>query len=99
MRNWETNSDVELNAMAKRMKDKFDKYWRNVEKMNMLLYVASVLDPTKKLEFVRFCFKKMYDPEQSLMMIHNVEKTIEELFDDYKKRLQPLSEQVGEVAK
>ena len=30
------------------MKDKFDKYWRNVEKMNMLLYIASILDPKKK---------------------------------------------------
>ena len=30
LRNWPTNSDVELNAMEKRMKDKFDKYWEKI---------------------------------------------------------------------
>ena len=79
--------------MATRMKDKFDKYWSNVEKMNML-YIATVLDPRKKLEFVRFCFLEMYDAEQSLVMINNVKKVIEDLFDEYKKRLQPSFEQV-----
>ena len=42
------NSDVELNAMTTKMKDRFDKYWGNMEKMNMLLYIASILDPRKK---------------------------------------------------
>ena len=56
------------------MKAKFDKYWENVEKMNMLIYVASILDLRKKLEFVRFYFLKMYDIEQTLLMITNVKK-------------------------
>jgi len=30
--------------MAKKMKLKFDKYWANFEDMNMLLFVAVVLD-------------------------------------------------------
>ena len=81
--------------MATRMNDNFDKYWGNVEKMNMLLYIAFVLDPRKKLEFVRFCFLEMYDAEQSLVMINNVKKAIEDLFNEYKKRLQPSFEQVG----
>ena len=68
------NSDVELNAMATRMKDKFDKYWENVEKMNIFLYVASVLNPRKKLEFMRFCFLEMYVAKQSLVTINNVKK-------------------------
>ena len=75
--------------MAARMKVKFDKYWDNVEKMNMLLYIATVLDPRKKLKFVRFYFLEMYDAEQSLV------KVIEDLFDEYKKRLQPSFEQVS----
>ena len=74
--NWQTNSYVELNVMAKRMKDKFDKYWENVENMNMLLYIASVLDPRHKLEFVRFYFLKMYDPKQSSVIINNVKKKL-----------------------
>ena len=63
LRNWQINPDLQLSAMANQMRAKFDKYWENVEKMNMLIYVASILDPRKKLEFVRFCFLKMYDIE------------------------------------
>ena len=71
------------------MRAKFDKYWGNVEKMNMLIYVASILDLRKKIEFVRFCFLEMYDIEQASLMITNVKKEIEELFEEYKRRLQP----------
>ena len=96
MRDWQTNPDFELSAMTNRMKAKFDKYWENVEKMNMLIYVASILDPRKKIEFVRFCFLEMYDMEQASVMITNVKKGIEELFEEYKRRLQPQGEQVSE---
>uniref|UniRef100_A0A9I9EE28 BED-type domain-containing protein n=1 Tax=Cucumis melo TaxID=3656 RepID=A0A9I9EE28_CUCME len=41
-----------LVGMAKNMKAKFEKYWGNNEKNNLLLYVAIVLDPRKKLRFV-----------------------------------------------
>ena len=58
LRNWQTNPDFELSAMANRMKAKFDKYWGNVEKMNMLIYVASILDPRKKLSLSGFVFWK-----------------------------------------
>ena len=36
-----------------------------------------------------FYFLEIYDPKQASMMINNVKKAIEELFDEYKKRLQP----------
>ena len=62
----------------------------------MLIYVASILDPRKKLEFVRFCFLEMYDRKQASLMITNVKKGIEELFQEYKRRLQPQGEQVSE---
>ena len=39
------NDDVEFGVMAIRMKDKYDKYWGNMEKINMLIFVAVVLDP------------------------------------------------------
>lgn len=40
--------DDTLNTMAKTMKQKFSKYWGDGSKINLLLYVAVVLDPTKK---------------------------------------------------
>ena len=63
-KDWQLNPNVKLNSMAKRMKDKYNKYWGNMEKMNMLLYIASFLDPKKKIAFVEFCFIKMYYLDQ-----------------------------------
>ena len=48
-----------LKNMAIKMESKFDKYWgRGGDNMNHLLYVAMVLDPRKKLRFLKFCFLK-----------------------------------------
>ncbi|XVF84520.1 hypothetical protein PTKIN_Ptkin17bG0043500 [Pterospermum kingtungense] len=52
--------------MAIKMKAKFDKYWGNLEKTNLLLYIATILNPRKKLKFVRFCFSEMYSAKQAL---------------------------------
>ena len=59
--------------MAKKMKDKYDKYWGNIEKMNMLVYVVAVLDPSKKLPFVKYCFIKMYSSDEVSVMIKKVQ--------------------------
>ncbi|XP_074362487.1 zinc finger BED domain-containing protein RICESLEEPER 2-like [Apium graveolens] len=40
-----SNEDILMRDMANRMKDKYDKYWDNMENTNFLLYVAVVLDP------------------------------------------------------
>lgn len=42
-------NDEGLSKMAKIMKDKFEKYFGDIRKTNMLLYIASVLDPRNKL--------------------------------------------------
>lgn len=42
--------DVDMKLTAKRIKEKFNKYWGNVE--NSLLYIAVVLDLREKLDFV-----------------------------------------------
>ena len=38
----------------------------------------------------------MYDIEQASLIITNVKKSIEELFEDHKRRLQPQGEQASE---
>ncbi|XP_038899655.1 uncharacterized protein LOC120086918 [Benincasa hispida] len=43
------SANAMLVEMANSMKAKFEKYWGNNEKNNLLLYVAIVLDPRKKL--------------------------------------------------
>nr|KAJ0189199.1 hypothetical protein LSAT_V11C800406150 [Lactuca sativa] len=49
-----------LKDVTSKLKTKFDKYWGCVEKQNVILYVAVILDPRYKMKFVIFCLKKLY---------------------------------------
>ncbi|XP_071917201.1 zinc finger BED domain-containing protein RICESLEEPER 2-like [Coffea arabica] len=42
------SANPDLSGMAKTMKDKYDKFWGRVEKMNMLIFIAYMLDPRTK---------------------------------------------------
>lgn len=44
--------DLFLNPVAENMKKKFIKYWGNLQNINLLLFVAIVLDPRFKLKVV-----------------------------------------------
>ncbi|KAL2249816.1 UNVERIFIED_CONTAM: hypothetical protein Sindi_2455300 [Sesamum indicum] len=84
---WLSSNDVELNEMARKMKEKYDEYWGSIEKMNMILYYAVILDPHHKLEFIEFSFDKLYGgTEQSNVMKEQVRDELYELFNDYKLR-------------
>ncbi|XP_072052058.1 zinc finger BED domain-containing protein RICESLEEPER 2-like [Arachis hypogaea] len=55
--------DPLLGSMAERMKLKYDKYKDNIKNINMMIFVAVVLDPRYKLKFVNFSFEKLYDKD------------------------------------
>ncbi|KAK1362411.1 hypothetical protein POM88_046885 [Heracleum sosnowskyi] len=70
-----------MQAMTHKMKDKFEKYWGNC---NLLMSIASILDPRYKMHYVKFCFPKMYTTEfegnRNLTLVDNA---IRKLFDEY----------------
>ncbi|KAL0541869.1 hypothetical protein IC582_021947 [Cucumis melo] len=72
-----------LVGMANNMKAKFEKYWGNNEKNNLLLYVVIVLDPRKKLRFVYFCLKNVFGPEVDESLENVVEQCCKRLFHEY----------------
>ncbi|KAL2512849.1 zinc finger BED domain-containing protein RICESLEEPER 2-like [Abeliophyllum distichum] len=49
--------------MASNIK-KFDKYWGQMENVNQLLLIATILDPRYKLSYVEYCFVDIYKDEQ-----------------------------------
>uniref|UniRef100_A0A3Q7HN68 hAT-like transposase RNase-H fold domain-containing protein n=1 Tax=Solanum lycopersicum TaxID=4081 RepID=A0A3Q7HN68_SOLLC len=49
-----TNEDCNLKEMAESMNVKFKKYWGKPQKMNMMIFISSVLDPRNKLDYVPF---------------------------------------------
>ncbi|CAH9081088.1 unnamed protein product [Cuscuta europaea] len=62
------------------MKLKFDKYWGEC---NLLMAIAVVLDPTKKLLAIEFCFPKMFSSEEAGQNISKVKKTLTSLYEEY----------------
>ena len=84
LQKWSESNDVLLSIMAKNMKRKLDKYWGASVNMNYLLFVATVLDPRHKLEYVEFCFEKMYGSEQAQRMLAKLNQVLRDLFNYYK---------------
>ncbi|KAL0349937.1 UNVERIFIED_CONTAM: putative AC transposase [Sesamum radiatum] len=86
LKQWLESDDFELCEMSKRMKQKFDKYWGSIEKMNMVIYYAVILDPRYKLEYIEFSFDTLYENvTQCLLMKEKVKIGMVELFNTYKE--------------
>uniref|UniRef100_A0A803ND99 HAT C-terminal dimerisation domain-containing protein n=1 Tax=Chenopodium quinoa TaxID=63459 RepID=A0A803ND99_CHEQI len=48
-------------SMAHGMKKMHEKYWDNVDNINLMLYVAVVLDPRRKMHYVKWAINDQYD--------------------------------------
>ncbi|KAH0637139.1 hypothetical protein KY289_037054 [Solanum tuberosum] len=59
------SDEVDLSKMASGMKEKFKTYWGTPEKMNKMLFIASVLDPRNKF-VTTFYMKKQKEDSESL---------------------------------
>ncbi|XP_028796353.1 zinc finger BED domain-containing protein RICESLEEPER 2-like, partial [Neltuma alba] len=75
------DDDFFITDMASSMKEKFDKYWGEC---NMLMAIASVLDPRCKLYVVNYCFPLIYKPDY--VASENVDKVVSSMktmYDEY----------------
>ncbi|XP_018475164.1 zinc finger BED domain-containing protein RICESLEEPER 2-like [Raphanus sativus] len=55
-----SSPDPDLKSKASEMYKNFDKYWDGLKNMNMMLVVATVFDPSNKLELAKMCFEELY---------------------------------------
>ncbi|XP_030964134.1 zinc finger BED domain-containing protein RICESLEEPER 2-like [Quercus lobata] len=69
-----------LKNTATNMQTKFEKYWGEGDKINPLFYVAVVLDPRKKLRFLKFSFSKIYGNEVGSVMVDKVKALLMNLY-------------------
>ncbi|XP_060968418.1 zinc finger BED domain-containing protein RICESLEEPER 2-like [Cannabis sativa] len=74
-----SSPDTLLGTMAISMKRKYDKYWGRIEKLNMLTFIANILDPRYKLEVVNRDFRFVYNPSEAEKMIKLVTDTLAQL--------------------
>jgi hypothetical protein len=77
------DGDSLLKKMAKDMKMKYKRYWGNIEKMNLLLFVAVVLDPRYKMKYIVYWFNKWYDKPEAESMVEKVRGVIDRLYAHY----------------
>ena len=92
------SGDLELSNIARKMQEKFDKYWGSWEKTNMLIYIAVLLDPRYKEQYVQFVLELRYGASESLEKMKIVKEAASLLFNDYKLRYESSSEQSSEMA-
>lgn len=93
---WKTQSDLSraiagedpyVAGIAKTMKEKVDKYWRDC---SLVLAMAVVMDPRFKMKLVEFSFSKIFG-EDSGKNIKTVDDGIHELFSEYMAIPSPLN--------
>ncbi|XP_071713300.1 zinc finger BED domain-containing protein RICESLEEPER 1-like [Rutidosis leptorrhynchoides] len=72
------------------MKAKYDKYWDDMDSMNVLLYVALVLDPRNKLFFLDYCLGLIYGTNTKKIsdITKQVTDTLDALFNQYKEKME-----------
>lgn len=78
--------DQHLYDIAKVMKPKFDKYFGDIENMNLLVYFAFILDPRNKEEFLEIILNDHYGLEgkavAELKKMH-IKSELKALYEDY----------------
>ena len=74
-----------LSNMAIRMKRKFEKYWANVDNLNIMIFISFVLDPRYKMEYLKYLFGMVYDVDTATKLSKKVDDTLQHLLNFYNK--------------
>ncbi|KAI8558683.1 hypothetical protein RHMOL_Rhmol04G0115800 [Rhododendron molle] len=79
--------DSELHDMALGMREKFDKYWGDFDKINQMLMFAVVLDPRCKIRFIEYCFQNTLGYDKTVVgeLTNNITDGVTILFEWYVK--------------
>ncbi|KAI3770705.1 hypothetical protein L6452_01846 [Arctium lappa] len=68
--------------MDQKMKDKFDKYWGDEEKMNLVIFFANIMDPRDKMEYMPLQFDQLFGAEKGEACFRKVKSQLTTLFED-----------------
>ena len=94
---WQESEDVELSILASKMSPKVDKYWGKPGKMNKLIYIAVILDPREKLDYLEYTLVDMYGPDQGGELFRSIRDALYALYNDYVVRIMPQEGESSQV--
>jgi hypothetical protein len=57
------SSNPIMSTMGINIRHKYEKYWGNMDKINLVLYVAFIFDPCYKMKDLMFWLKRSNEPE------------------------------------
>uniref|UniRef100_A0A803MLR6 BED-type domain-containing protein n=1 Tax=Chenopodium quinoa TaxID=63459 RepID=A0A803MLR6_CHEQI len=60
-----------------------DKYWENVDNVNLLLYIAVILDPRRKMRYTKWAINQQYDSEKAKYLCDKVMQTLNDMYELY----------------
>lgn len=86
LRSSKESSDFDLANMADKMREKYEKYWGDIEKMNMVIFIAPIFDPRHKLEYVEYALDQLYGTDKSDSMKKKVKSVLYSMFNEYKNK-------------
>ena len=66
--------------MTIEIKKKNDKYWGSIDNINLMLFVAIILDPRYRLKYVKFWFKEWYRKDKGDAMSSKVRDALKMLY-------------------
>ena len=80
---WCLSDDVDLKLMAMRIKLKYDKYWANIDNVNIMLFIAMILDPRCKLDYVNWMIDQTYDVDKATSLKSKLNSVFISMFEAY----------------
>lgn len=82
---WSKSTEYCWSTMAIKMKKFFNKYRGKLEKVNLLLLLAVVLDPRCKIRYVRFGYFEIYETAKVDQQTQKVIDTLNCIYGEYAK--------------
>ena len=67
------------------MKEKYEKYWGDIENINLMMIIAMVVDPRYKMKYLKYWFNKWYLKEMAEFPLKLVRDALDKLYTHYAK--------------
>ena len=86
LQTFERSNDSSLVEMRKKMRGNFDKYWGALSKLNVMLFIAVVLDPRYKMNYLRVKYTTYYGENESQELVDRITKALKIMMDEYNSK-------------